>query len=473
MAWLYIVVGVFMAWGILGLSILLFHKACLSWVYRHIFQRASVGILERLTVDMFDSRMKSVDGTEERYGSGSPWDALFLNPVYLHRMPLENAADVQTDIIIGPQARRPLRLRIPLLIAGMGYGTALSSLTKQALAMAATKAGTAANSGAGPILQEERAAAERLILQYSRGQWSLDEDALQKADAIEIQMGQGAWGPLPLQIPPEALVGDAKARRLLGLRLGEGVKVKSRVKGVNQGGDLESVVTELRQRVSGVPIGVKFGATHCIELELDLALKAGVDFVAIDGAEGGSSRNIDGLHLRLGIPTLYALVRARRFLDNAGAGQCVSLLVGGGLKNPDDFLKALALGADAVFIGRPALAALIKAQHMALAPWESPWMLLEPNALGKRRLNPHLAAEGLEEYLRQCLSVMKKTTMVLGKKHIREVNTDDLCTTDRELANWLGMGWVGEMPRYSTEEHITIPLRRMTVEFPRIGHGIL
>ncbi|HBG17127.1 MAG TPA: FMN-binding glutamate synthase family protein, partial [Firmicutes bacterium] len=151
----------------------------------------------------------------------SPWKELFFNPVYLYRQPLLDYKKVKTEVIIGPGARYPLKLKIPILIGGMAYGTALSAQTKQALAMAATKAGTAANTGNGPFLSAERSAAEKLIVQYSRGSWAKDLETLKEGDAIEIQLGQGLWGPAPIEVSPSRLARNPKLRTLLGVEPGE------------------------------------------------------------------------------------------------------------------------------------------------------------------------------------------------------------------------------------------------------------
>lgn len=472
MVWIYFVAGVFAAWTLLGLFIMVFKKPCQFWVYRRMMKGSTATVSGETHTEENLIANDRTFSRSYRLNSGSPWNSLFFNPVYLHRLPLKSSAEVRTDVVIGPHARRPLCLRIPILIAGMGCGTALSSLAKQALALAATKAGTASNTGIGPLLPEERAAAEKMIVQYSRGQWVCDEETLRKADAIEIQLGQGAWGPLPLEIPAEVLIGEAQARRLLGLRTGQDAVVETRVKGVHQVGDLQTVVENLRQ-LTGVPIGVKLGATHGLEREIAQALQAGVDFLSIDGAEGGSTPYVEENHASLGIPTLFAVVRARRYLDSLGLKRQVSLLIGGGLDSAEDFLKAMALGADAVFIGRPALAALIEHLRKTLPPWESPWLFLKTDIAQKKQLNPHLAADGLEEFIRRTVDRMKRTALTLGKKHLKDVSVADLCALDRELARWAGIGWVGETPSNTEEETVKVSLKRFTIELPSQNSSLI
>jgi glutamate synthase domain-containing protein 2 len=99
----------------------------------------------------------------------SPWEALLFNPVHLHRFPVESMEQVNMGVTIGPQAKRPLKLDIPIFIAGMSYGGALSAAAKIALARAASALGTATNTGEAGLLPEERKEASKLIGQYNRG----------------------------------------------------------------------------------------------------------------------------------------------------------------------------------------------------------------------------------------------------------------------------------------------------------------
>ncbi|NLG83369.1 MAG: FMN-binding glutamate synthase family protein, partial [Firmicutes bacterium] len=146
----------------------------------------------------------------------SPWNRFFFRPVYLTRPPLGTEEEVKTEVVIGPRAARPLRLEIPVLLGGMGWGIALSARAKLALAKGATLAGTAANTGGGPFLPVERAAAAKLIVQLNRAAWLREETYLRQADAVEVALGHGANGAAPSLIPAEDLAVDPEFRRALG-----------------------------------------------------------------------------------------------------------------------------------------------------------------------------------------------------------------------------------------------------------------
>ncbi|HEY8391430.1 MAG TPA: FMN-binding glutamate synthase family protein [Capillibacterium sp.] len=374
----------------------------------------------------------------------SPWQELFFNPVYLHRLPLLDYTKVGTEVVIGPAARYPLKLKIPVLIGGMAYGTALSAKTKQALALGATLAGTAANTGNGPFLPAERTAAEKLIVQYSRGSWAKDLEALQAADAVEIQLGQGLWGPAPVEIPATRLARNPKLRQLLGVQPGEAVKIPPRLFEVASERELRELVRELREKTGGVPVGIKIGATQWLEQELEILVRAEPDFLAIDGLEGGTHGNLASSLDALGLPALYALVRARRFLEKKKLSGRISLLVGGGLYSSMDFLKALALGADAVFIGTIALLALVHTQAVKVLPWEPPTTLIFNRGRLKQKLHIEQGAESLANFLKASVQEMQVAALTLGKDHLNKVDKSDLSSVNRELATYLGIKWCGD-----------------------------
>ncbi|NLW59468.1 MAG: FMN-binding glutamate synthase family protein [Firmicutes bacterium] len=374
----------------------------------------------------------------------SPWSDLNFNPVYLHRRPLLDYTTVGTEVVIGPEAKYPLKIKIPVLIGGMAYGTALSARTKQALALGATMAGTATNTGNGPFLPAERAAAGKLIIQYARGSWAKDLEVLEKADAIEIQLGQGLWGPATTEISPRRLARNPKLRQLLGVKPGEKAVIPPRLLEVKSDHDLKELVGVLRAHTGGVPVGFKLGATQWLERELEILVRAKPDFIAIDGMEGGTHGGLGSSLDALGIPTLYALVRARRFLTERKLAGRISLLVGGGLYTGMDFLKALALGADAVFIGMIALIALVHTQAVKVLPWEPPTKLIYEGGRQKEKLQIEQGAQSLANFLKASVQEMQVAALCLGKKHLNMVDKSDLSTLNRELAVYLGIKWCGD-----------------------------
>lgn len=373
----------------------------------------------------------------------SPWRDLLFNPVYLNRPVQLDFRTVGTEVTIGPYTRRPLRLKIPILIGGMAYGTVLSAQVKQALAMGATMAGTAANTGNGFFLPAERSAAEKLIVQYAKGYWTKDLEVLKEADAIEVHLGNGIWGPFPMGISPRRLARNPRLRVLTGTVAGEKSVVPARLLEAKDPIELGRLMESLRQKTAGIPVGVKIKATQRLERELDLLLAANPDFVAIEGLEGGSfgefGRNIDSL----GIPTLFAIHRAHKFLKGKKLTGKITLLAGGGLFTPVDFLKAMALGADAVFIGAAALAIMLHKQVAKALPWKSPVSLILSDGKRRTRLSIPQAAQSLADFLQVSVREMQIIALSLGKENLHEVSAADLVALDQRLASYLGISWCG------------------------------
>ena len=230
----------------------------------------------------------------------SPWEKLFLNPTHLQRMPLDSN-DVDLRVIIGPRAKKPLKVDIPILISGMSFGSALSKEVKVSLAQAATRMGTATNSGETGLLPEEREAASKFIGQFNRGGWMNTPELLQQLDAVEIQLGQGAQGSSPRRTQSNQIGEDMRA--VLRLEDGEDAVIHSRLPGVNSPKDFVALVKAIKDCTEGVPVGLKFAATHYMERELAIALEAGVDYIVVDGAEAGSHAAEAILADDLGLPT--------------------------------------------------------------------------------------------------------------------------------------------------------------------------
>ena len=158
---------------------------------------------------LIEAAMRAESGKELMRPLGSPvvlssWDKILLNPRQLFQLPASDYTKISTKAVIGPNACRPLKLDIPIMITGMSYGGSLSMPMKVALARGASIAGTCTNTGESAVTDEEREAARFLIGQYHRGGQLSGEEQLSRLDAIEIQLGQGAWGgavdePMPAE----------------------------------------------------------------------------------------------------------------------------------------------------------------------------------------------------------------------------------------------------------------------------------
>lgn len=366
----------------------------------------------------------------------SPWEKLFFNPVHLHRFPTPENVGISTSVTIGPRAKRPLELSIPLIIAAMSFGGALSKKSKIALAKAASKIGTATNTGETGLLEEEREAANLLIGQYNRGGWLNTKDKYSRLDAIEIQLGQGAQGSSPQRTSAKNI--GREYREVINIPEGKDALIRSRLPGVDTKEQFVSLVRRLRQE-TGVPVGLKIAGTHHLEKELQVALQAGVDFITVDGAEGGTHGGAPILQDDLGLPTLFAVARAAKYLTKQGASGDVSLIATGGIVTPGHALKAMALGADAVYLGTIAVMALVGDQMVKSIPFEPPTSLVVYDAKLTEKLDVERGARNLFNFLNAAVTEMELVCYSLGKTRLADVSQSDICTVDPFLARATGV----------------------------------
>jgi glutamate synthase domain-containing protein 2 len=395
--------------------------------------------------NFFESNLRAQTGKplDRPYGVKRgiiPFEPLQFNPVCLTRPSLESDAAIDTEVILGPRAQKPLRLKIPILIGGMAYGSGYSEQAKIALAKAATLAGTAADSGNGPFVAAERAYAEKFILQYPRGFWSKEEAVLKQADLIEIALGHSARGSAPVRIAGKKLTLEVAAR--YGALPHLDVLMESTMPGVKTMPQWQALIRELKEVTGGVPVGFKFGASHYLEQELALFVEAGADLLAFDGTEGGTHGGMPTFMDDMGLPVVPALCRAVRFLETNGLCGQISLAVGGGLVTPGEFAKCLALGADAVIIGTITALAMSHTQTAKAVPWEPPTGLLYNDAKEKNKYDPDVGAQHLAHYMQSCVEEMKALARTLGKHSLRELDRSDLMALEPLLAEITGIDYL-------------------------------
>lgn len=374
------------------------------------------------------------------------FSGIVFTPAQLVRPPLSPEEPVGLTTVIGPHARRPVSLEMPILISAMGYGIALGKPVVLALARGASRAGTAYNAGSGPVLDEVRQESEHLILQYSGGAWNRAEEVLARADMVEIRYGHGAIAATGRVYAASEL--PAQVRKQIGTS-GEGRSmIEAPLPGGTTPAELKALVPRLRALIRGAPVGVKLAATHDLELELAAVLEAGVDVVALDGGQGGTHGAPPVLADDFGIPTSHALHRAVAFLERTGARRDVSLIISGGLRTPGEFLKALALGADAVYVGTAALMAATHGQISKAVPFEPITSITWANGSAVDRFDPEKGAQTVANFLQASAGELREAARALGKRSIQEITREDLLALDRETAETLGLppSWRPPLP---------------------------
>ncbi|CAB1128392.1 FMN-binding glutamate synthase family protein [Candidatus Hydrogenisulfobacillus filiaventi] len=366
-------------------------------------------------------------------------DHLAWDPATISPPPLPRRRVVDTRVRLGPRAARPLELALPVLPAPMGYGVGVTDAAKVALAQAATVSGTAAASGEGPYLPEERAWAHRWILQASRAGWAHQRAVVALADMVEIQIGQGA----------EAAIGIAKGPRHLPRRLRHAsdhprtpIRIHARPPR-----SLAAWIRAIHRANPAVPVGVKLPASAHLEADLARLLEAGVDVITLDGAEAASANSPAVISDHFGLPTAVAVARAHRWLVAQGLRDRVSLVASGGARGAADIAKLLALGADAVAVGTSLLLAMSHGQVHRVVPAAGPaaLVLAAPRIPGGG-LKVGDAAEHLARWFAATREELVLIAQALGVPSLRALNPSQLVARSEEAARLFGIPYAGAPP---------------------------
>ncbi|SFV06674.1 FMN-binding glutamate synthase family protein [Alicyclobacillus macrosporangiidus] len=367
------------------------------------------------------------------------FDGLLFIPAQLHRRPLNHQAAVDSQTIIGRRAQRPMVLAMPILVSAMGYGVALSKPFVRALMKGAAMADTASNTGQGAWLPEFRELAKHLVVQVHDAPWRPSGEALRTADMIEVRLGQGANAGCGTLILPQDLTPDVAQDFGLPDAVNTGAYIPAGVPEADHLRTLRMLVRDLRRVSGGAPIAVKLAAGHHLERDLAIAVRAGFDVIVVDGAQGGTHSAPAILVDDFGLPTLAALCRAQRFLVDHGCRDRVDLIISGGLRTPGDMLKALALGADAVYIGAAALFAATHTQIVHAIPFEPPTSLAWTKGSLRERFDEDRGAKSLAQFLTSCADEMKLGARALGKTALRDVDATDLVAWQADVARITGL----------------------------------
>jgi len=327
----------------------------------------------------------------------------------------------------------------PILISGLSYG-AVSKKVRIVIAKAAKELKIGFNSGEGGITKEEiTLARDFLIGQYATGRFGITEEVLKKVAAVEIRFGQGAYPGKGSYLPADKITPDiAKIR---GLKIGEAAYSPAHHPDMVNLSGIRKKVNFLRKITNGVPIGAKIGCGN-IEADLNILVKAGVDFVALDGFGGGTGAT--ELHIRenVGIPIIAALPRAANFLKKLKLQNKISLIAGGALRTSADFVKCLALGANAIYIGTAALIAINCEQYRLCHTGLCPTGITTQNPGLTNQINIDAAAQRLINFVKVMTREMESFVRVVGKNDIRKLDRKDLVSLNYRLAKLLNIQYL-------------------------------
>lgn len=358
------------------------------------------------------------------------WDDILILGAQLNPMPLDEHAPVNTKTVIGPRAKKPMILENPVYISHMSFG-ALSREAKISLAKGSAMAKSAMCSGEGGILPEEMEAADKYIFEYVANLYSVTPENLRRADAVEIKIGQGTKPGMGGHLPGEKVTEEIS--RIRNKPMGQDVIAPSRFPGIETKEDLKALISQLRMASDGRPIGVKIAAGH-IERDLEFIVYAEPDFITIDGRGGATGSSPMFLRDASSVPTVYALYRARKYLDSVHSD--ISLVITGGLRVSSDFAKAIAMGADAVAVASSALMALACQQYRICGTGMCPVGVATQDADLRERLKTDAAAMRVANFLNVSLEELKMFARITGHENLHDLSVDDLCTVSREISEF-------------------------------------
>ncbi|HBH11881.1 MAG TPA: glutamate synthase [Clostridiales bacterium] len=353
---------------------------------------------------------------------------ILFKGVQLDSFPYNENVAVNMKTIIGKSAKKPLEISIPYYVSHMSFG-ALSREAKIALAKGSTLVDTAMCSGEGGMLPESRNEARKYIYELGTAPFSHDDEIIKQADAVELKIGQavkpGLGGHLPAnKITPEiARIRNAKA--------GEDFVSPGRFYGLESIQDLKEKVSHIREITGGVPVGIKITAAH-IEEDLEKALFCKPDFITIDCRGGATGSSPKFLKDNVGIPAIFTIRRARKYLDSVGSD--VTLCITGGLRDSSDIAKGLALGADAVALATASLISIgciqAKVCHTGLCP-----VGINTQDISLRKLfDEKEALTGFVNFYNATKKELAVFTRSNGKQDIHDLCTDDIVTISNEVS---------------------------------------
>lgn len=373
------------------------------------------------------------------------WDDILILGAQLDPPPLLDDEPVSVRTIIGKHARKPMVLESPVYISHMSFG-ALSKEAKTALSKGAAMAKTAMCSGEGGILPEERDSAYKYIFEYIPNKYSVTDENLKAADAIEIKIGQGTKPGMGGHLPGSKVTPEIAAIR--NKNVGEDIQSPSKFSEINAKEDLRDMVNMLRSRSEGRPIGIKIAAGR-LEKDLKYCVYAMPDFITIDGRGGATASSPLLLRDSTTVPTIYALSRARKYLDSIHSD--IELVITGGLRVSSDFAKALAMGADAIAIASSALIAAACQQYRICGSGNCPVGIATQNPELRKNFNGDAAAARVGNFLKVSTQELKMFARITGHRDVHELTVSDLVTTNEDIAKYTNIPHAGEALEISEE----------------------
>jgi glutamate synthase domain-containing protein 2 len=343
---------------------------------------------------------------------------------------LEFSEDGQLRTEIAPQ----VTLQTPMMFSAMSYG-AISYNVQKALAMAASEYGTMFNTGEGGFPPELRKFGKNAIVQCASGRFGVDIDYLNAASIVEIKIGQGAKPGIGGHLPGEKVSADVSLVRMIPT--GTDALSPAPQHDIYSIEDLRMLIYALKEATGyQKPVSVKIAAVHNAAAIASGMVRAGADMIVLDGIRGGTGAAPKIIRDNVGIPIELALAAVDTRLRSEGIRNQASLVIAGGIRSSADVIKAIALGADAVYIGTAALVAmgctLCQQCHTGICNWG----ICTQNPYLSKRLNPDIAARRLVNLLRGWSHEIKEMLGGMGINSVESLRGNRLHLRAIALEDW-------------------------------------
>ena len=366
------------------------------------------------------------------------WNDIQLLAAQMATKPLMEDVPVSTELIIGPNAKRPLKLNIPLFVSDMSFG-ALSEEAKIALAKGAELAGTGICSGEGGMLAEEQQANSKYFYEYASAKFGFEWEKLKSVQAFHFKGGQGAKTGTGGHLSGNKVVG--KIAEVRNLKEGTPAVSPPTFDDLSTPEDFKQFADKVRDITGGIPIGFKLSANH-LEEDIQFALDASADYIILDGRGGGTGAAPLIFRNNISVPTIPALARARYYLDKVGR-QDVTLIITGGLRVPDDFIKAMALGADGIALSNSAIQAIGCVAARMCNTNNCPSGIATQKPELRKLLNIDKSAIQLFNFFSASTELMQVMARACGHDHLNKFNSKDITTWKKDMADLTGIKYAG------------------------------
>ena len=390
------------------------------------------------------------------------WDKILINASQVTNPPIDPLREpMETRVFLGKKSQKverdengnlkcnltpQLELSMPVMFSAMSYGS-ISYNAHASLARAAQKLGIFYNTGEGGLHEDFYCYGENTIVQVASGRFGVHENYLNAGAAVEIKMGQGAKPGIGGHLPGAKIVGDVSRTRMIP----EGSDAISPAPhhDIYSIEDLRQLVFSLKEATDyKKPVIVKVAAVHNIAAIASGIARSGADIIAIDGFRGGTGAAPTRIRDNVGIPIELALAAVDQRLRDEGIRNNVSLVVGGSIRSASDVVKAVALGADACYIGTAAVLALGCHLCRTCQTGKCNWGIATQRPELVKRLNPDIGSERLVNLMTAWQHEIKELMGGMGINSIEALRGNRLMLrgiglTEKEL-EILGISHAGE-----------------------------